>query len=233
MIHQQFLRLILFDIDGTLISTDGIAKRTFAEVMNAEFGPSTAASDYDFSGKTDQVIYSDIAALMSIDPALAEQKQDEVFDRFFTLLEQRLHQGNVTVLPGVHILLDALEQEEAATSALLTGNMLRGARIKLTPPDLLRYFSFGAFGSDALHRHELPAIAQTRAYDKLGVVFKAKEIVVIGDTPHDIDCGRHLNVKTIAVATGRYSHDQLAAEKPDFLFDNLSETDRILDAIFS
>lgn len=233
MIHQQYLRLVLFDIDGTLISTNGVAKQTFIEAAGESFGLTSRNWDYDFAGKTDQQIYYEVTELAGIAPDQREQRKDQVFDTFFTLLERRLTTDNVAILPGVRTLLDALEQEEAATSALLTGNMLRGARIKLTPPDLLRYFAFGAFGSDAYHRHELPEIAKSRAYDRLGVVFRAKEIVIIGDTPHDIDCGRHLNVRSIAVATGGYSHEQLATHGPDYLFENLADTERVLDAIFA
>jgi phosphoglycolate phosphatase len=233
MIHQQFLRLVLFDIDGTLISTNGIAKQAFIEATRATFGSMPHTLEYDFAGKTDQQIYHDVTKLAEMDAGLITRNKDLVFDTFFALLEQRLTVENVSILPGVRVLLEALEQEEAATSALLTGNMLRGARIKLTPPDLLRYFAFGAFGSDAYHRHELPEIAKSRAYDRLGVVFRAKEIVIIGDTPHDIECGRHLNVRSIAVATGGYRHEQLATHKPDYIFDDLTDTDQVLDAIFA
>jgi phosphoglycolate phosphatase len=233
MIHQQFLRLVLFDIDGTLISTNGIAKQAFIEATGEALGHVPRALEYDFAGKTDPQIYHEVSELAGIDAGKREQMKDQVFDTFFTLLAQRLTTDNVSILPGVRTLLDALEQEEAATNALLTGNMLRGARIKLTPPDLLRYFAFGAFGSDAYHRHELPEIAKSRAYDRLGVVFRAKEIVIIGDTPHDIDCGRHLNVRSIAVATGGYSHEQLSAHKPDYIFEDLTDTEHVLDAIFA
>ena len=233
MIHQQFLRLVLFDIDGTLISTDGIAKRTFGEAFTELFGATVGVLSYDFAGKTDQQIYREVCSIAGVSEQDTDRLKDQLFDRFFELLESRLNAQNITVLPGVRELLTALEAEEASTSALLTGNMLRGARIKLAPPDLLLYFSFGAFGSDAFHRHELPEIAKKRAYDKLGVVFRAKEIVIIGDTPHDIDCGRHMNVRTIAVATGGYSHERLSVEKPDYIFENLSDTDQVLDAIFS
>lgn len=232
MKSYQFLRLILFDIDGTLISTNGIARAAFSEAIDEALGRPSIASTYDFAGKTDQQIYTDILRGSQAGDEDIARLKDATFDTFFRLLEQRLTVDNVTVLPGVRELLGALEQEQVATLALLTGNMLQGARIKLTPPQLLPYFAFGAFGNDAFHRHELPQIAVARAYDRTGATFKAKDIVIIGDTPHDIDCGRHLNVRSIAVATGGYTHDQLAAHKPDFLFEDLTDIDRLFSAIF-
>jgi phosphoglycolate phosphatase-like HAD superfamily hydrolase len=177
-------------------------------------------------------IYTDIMREAEVPAAEVEKMKDDVFARFFEKLEERLHKGNVHVLPGVRELISALAEEQVATLALLTGNMLRGARIKLTPPELLPYFSFGAFGNDAQNRYDLPAIAVARAYDRTGATFKAKDIVIIGDTPHDIDCGRHLNVRSIGVATGGYSHEQLAEQRPDHLFEDLSDIDRIFSAIF-
>lgn len=232
MISKQHLRLILFDIDGTLISTDGIARAAFSEAIDEALQKESAARGYDFAGKTDMQIYQDIMEQSQVDADTLARLRDRTFDVFFRKLEQRLTRENVTVLPGVRTLLAAMAQEQVATLALLTGNMLRGARIKLTPPELLQHFSFGAFGNDAFHRHELPAIAVERAYDRTGATFKAKDIVIIGDTPHDIDCGRHLNVRSIGVATGGYSYEQLAAHKPDHVFEDLTDIDRIFDAIF-
>ena len=232
MKSYQYLRLLLFDIDGTLISTDGIARLAFAEAIDEALGRESIANTYDFAGKTDQQIYTDILRGSKAGDEDIERLKDAVFAAFFRRLEERLTADNVTVLPGVRELLAALEVEQAATLALLTGNMLQGARLKLTPPRLLPYFTFGAFGNDAFHRHELPQIAVERAYDRTGATFKAKDIVIIGDTPHDIDCGRHLNVRSIGVATGRYTYDQLAAHKPDFLFEDLTDIDRLFTAIF-
>ncbi len=232
MITKQYLRFILFDIDGTLISTNGIAKECFSEAIEETVGAVTVARAHDFAGKTDPRIYTEIMRGSGMGQADIERHREPTFALFFRKLETRLTAENVTVHPGVRALLDALQQEEAATTALLTGNMLQGARIKLAPPGLLEYFSFGAFGNDAYERHDLPEIAVARAYERTGATFKSKDIVIIGDTPHDIDCGRHLNVRSIGVATGGYSHEALAEARPDHLFTDLSDTGRLLDAIF-
>lgn len=232
MITKQYLRLILFDIDGTLISTNGVAKRCLVEAIEETLGAETVGRTHDFAGKTDPQIFAEIVRASALPEEHIEQRQDAVFSVFFRKLEAELNEGNVTVLPGVRMLLEALRLEEAATLALLTGNMLQGARLKLTPPGLLEYFAFGAFGNDAYHRHDLPEIAVARAYERTGATFRAKDIVIIGDTPHDIDCGRHLNVRSIGVATGGHSHDILAQARPDHLFDDLTDTNRLLDAIF-
>ncbi|MBR9978158.1 MAG: HAD hydrolase-like protein, partial [Bacteroidetes bacterium] len=194
MITKQYLRLILFDIDGTLITTNGLPREAFSEAIEETLNVKSIARTHDFAGKTDQQIWAEIVRASSLPEEYIEAHADRVFDCFFRKLEERLHVDNITVLPGVRAILDALRAEDAATTALLTGNMLRGARIKLTPPALLDYFAFGAFGNDASDRPDLPEIAVARAYDRTGVTFKAKDIVIIGDTPHDIDCGRHLNV---------------------------------------
>lgn len=232
MITKQYLRLILFDIDGTLITTNGAAKRCLVQAMEETLGAATVGLEHDFAGKTDPQIFSEIVQASGLPADTIARHQDAVFASFFEKLEKELNAENVTVLPGVRALLEALLQEEAATVALLTGNTLQGARIKLTPPDLLRYFAFGAFGNDAYHRHDLPEIAVARAYERTGATFRAKDIVIIGDTPHDIDCGRHLNVRSIGVATGGHSHERLAQASPDYLFDDLTDTSQLLDAIF-
>ncbi len=228
---RSYLRLVLFDIDGTLITTNGVAKKTFAEALEKLFSVPNAAREYDFAGKTDQQIFQDIMSAAGLDEASIERAQESALNTFLDMLEQRITNDAVTVLPGVRELLDALSLESTVTLGLLTGNMLRGARIKLTPPGLMQYFSFGAFGSDAPQRHALPSIAVERAYHRTGYLFREKEIVVIGDTPHDIECGRHLNVRTVAVATGGKSRETLAGHNPDFIFNDFTDTESVLEAI--
>jgi len=228
---RSYLRLVLFDIDGTLITTNGRAKEAFAQAMEEVFHQKTIARTHDFAGKTDQQIYYEVAEISGISSEECEKKKDATFQTFFMNLTALLEPNHIKVHPGVHELLTQLKNEPAVTLGLLTGNMIAGARLKLAPPKLIPYFPFGAFGSDAYHRHQLPDIALERAYNRTGYVFRDKEIVIVGDTKHDIECGRHLNVRTIAVATGGMTYDTLEKHKPDFLFHDLSETTHVVEAI--
>jgi phosphoglycolate phosphatase len=130
-------------------------------------------------------------------------------------------------------LLRRLSSEPRVTLALLTGNLERGARMKLAPPDFNRYFPFGAFGSDSADRYQLPSIARSRARDRTGRTFSGKSIVIVGDSVHDVLCGRDLGVKSVAVATGPTPRERLAAEQPDALLESFEDVERGLKAILS
>ncbi len=117
------------------------------------------------------------------------------------------------------------------TLGLLTGNLERGARLKLAPPDYNRYFPFGAFGSDSADRYTLPPVAVERALAHTGRRFSGKSIVIVGDSVHDVACGRDLGVRSVAVATGITSVERLGAEGPDALLADFSDTGRALEAI--
>ncbi len=138
------------------------------------------------------------------------------------------------VLDGVLELLDALDNEERVVVGLLTGNIETGARAKLTAAGIdPSRFRVNAFGSDGELRPELPAIAQRRASELLGVDVEGNRLVIIGDTPHDIQCGESIGARAIAVATGGYTTEQLAAYEPYALFENLADTDAVLSAIMN
>jgi phosphoglycolate phosphatase len=140
---------------------------------------------------------------------------------------------HIEVLPGVKELVTALAADRRVLLGLLTGNVREGARIKLAPTGLYSLFQVAAYGSDSALRADLPAVAVARAEKLAGRRFAGKEIVVLGDTPADIECGAALGVKAIAVATGRHGLDELAAYKPDYLFADMNDWRAVYEAILA
>jgi phosphoglycolate phosphatase-like HAD superfamily hydrolase len=143
--------------------------------------------------------------------------------RYVELLPEELAAGKIDVLPGVRELLEALAADERVLTGLLTGNIEPGARLKLGAVGLWPYFAVGAFGSDSAHRADLPSIAVARAEALDGRRYAGKQVVVVGDTPADIACGVGMGVRSVAVATGRYSRDELAAHGPDAVLDDFAD----------
>jgi len=236
---MNYPRLALFDIDGTLVSTDRKAwENPFKDAMEqalAEAGEprSIDTSQYRPGGKTDtQIIYEILTA---------NGYSEETIVRLFPLIQKKYlkllretvegHPGYVMLKPGVHELLDDLKGRPEVLLALLTGNFEEGARIKLGVHGLNRYFAFGAFGEGARQRSELPQRALDAARSHSDHPFSKKEVVIIGDTPNDIHCGRHLHVRTISVATGPFSVETLRKEGPDFIFPDFRDTAKVVEAI--
>lgn len=227
-------RLILFDIDGTLLSAAGAAGGPFRAALEQVFGTSGPVSGYSFAGRTDPRIARDLLRMGGVAAEVIEQKLDRVWRPYLEGLEGALRERSVSVYPGVPELLDALAEEPAAILGLLTGNLREGARLKLEAAGLgFGRFEIGAFGSDHADRPQLPGIAIRRAEERFGHRFTGKAVVIIGDTPHDISCGEHLGVRTIAVATGSYRRDELEACGPDHVFDSLADLPAVWEAIFA
>jgi phosphoglycolate phosphatase len=227
-------RLILFDIDGTLISAAGAAGPPFRAALEAVFGTAGPVEGYSFAGRTDPQIARELLQLGGVETERVEAEIERVWELYLEGLRRSLETARVRVLPGVRPLLDALEAEPSAILGLLTGNVREGARLKLEAAGLgFDRFKVGAFGSDHADRPELPAVAIRRAEERFGHRLGGKSVVIIGDTPRDIACGEHLGVRTIAVATGNYRADELAACGPDYVFDTLEELDAVWEAIFS
>jgi phosphoglycolate phosphatase-like HAD superfamily hydrolase len=223
-------RLLLFDIDGTLLSAGGAARRSFERALHTVYGTAGPIDGMPFDGMTDPQIARELLRAAGLDDARIDAGLQDLFDEYLNGLQKEVsatdHQTRV--YPGVRELLDALAADETVVLALLTGNHARGADIKLGSAGLREYFRFGAFGSDCEQRPGLPAVAVQRALDVTGRAFSGDDVVVIGDTPMDIRCGEALGVFTVGVATGRFGRAELLAVGADVAFDDLSDTAAVL-----
>jgi phosphoglycolate phosphatase len=226
-------RLVLFDIDGTLLTSQGAGKRAVREALLEVFGETGPIGEYSFAGRTDPQIVHDLLSAAGLTEAQIMAGQPDMWRRYLEKLREDLPGARVQPCPGVHPLLDRLEEAGGETLlGLLTGNLEEGARLKLEAGGIaFERFRLGAYGSDHRARPELPAIAIERARRLTGLTYQGKEVVVIGDTPFDIDCGRHLGVRTLAVATGQHSSAELAEHAPDFLMEDLSDVEAAWRAI--
>lgn len=228
-------RLILFDIDGTLLSSDGAAPRAFRDALVATFDTAGPIRGHAFGGKTDPQIARELMSAAGLPDERITDGLDALFDTYIRNLHREIRTVETTLFAGVEALLDGLEEQaERTTLGLLTGNIEPGAQIKLRAAGLdPGRFRVGAYGSDHAERSELPAIAVQRAEQRIGHRFSGKEIVIIGDTPNDIACGEHLGVRTVAVATGSYTREQLARCGPDHLFADLEDTGAVMEALLA
>lgn len=232
-------RLILFDIDGTLLHGGRLWRECFEGAMRAHFGRSEFPR-IAFSGKTDRQICRELMEAAGLCAAGEETRQEQSIDAVIADYLERVRTnvprraGEVRLLPGAELIVRELKARTDAAVGLLTGNVREGAMLKLRAVGLERHFSFGAFGDDHWDRYQLPAVAVRRAHEETGIEFRGKQIVIIGDTVHDVNCGRSLGVRAIGVGTGQA--DQRAAvlgARPDSFFEDLSDTKAVVAAIFS
>jgi phosphoglycolate phosphatase-like HAD superfamily hydrolase len=224
-------RLVLFGIDGTLITDGGAARAAFGVALRDVFGYEGDLRRYDFSGRTDP----QIATMVLRDAGWSEDditwRSDELWRAYIDGLTRSATGDRIHALPGIVELLEVLRTEAAVTLALLTGNIERGARLKLAPPALNDYFPFGAFGSDSAKREELPPIAVERASRIDGHRFSGADVVIIGDSIYDVRCGVPHGATTIAIASGKTPAEKLRAENPRHFFESAEDRDALLDAI--
>ncbi|HVT04145.1 MAG TPA: HAD family hydrolase [Thermoanaerobaculia bacterium] len=224
-------RLVLFDIDGTLIRDDGAAREAYAEALAAVYGHVDSIRKFDFSGRTDPEITHMVLADGGFPEEVIERSLPELWKHYLDGLQRRVSADRIRVLPGVEQLLNELADRHDVLLAVLTGNIEGGARIKLAPHDLNRYFPFGAFGSDSRFRTELPPIAIERASEIDGHRFGGSDVVIIGDSIYDVRCGTPHFATTIATASGVTPAELLKRESPTFFFDSLEDTEAVIKAI--
>lgn len=222
---------MLFDIDGTLITDNGAARRSYALALRETYGFEGDLTRYDFSGRTDPQITSMVLHDAGLTDDQIGARAPQLWDAYLRELAIHATAERVRVLPGIRDLLDRLVAIDHITLGLLTGNIERGARLKLAPAGLNDYFPFGAFGSDSAKREELPPIAVERASKIDGHRFRGREVVIIGDSIYDVRCGAPHDATTIAIASGKTPAEKLRAENPHHFFQSAEELGGILEAI--
>lgn len=225
------MRLVLFDIDGTLVSDHGASRGAFKDALQAVYGYDRDLSVYDFSGRTDpQIAFMVLRDAGFTDDTIAA-KIETLWEVYLANLARNATPGRVKVLPGMIELVQALAGRDDVTLALLTGNIEPGARLKLAGPSLNDYFPFGAFGSDSADRQQLPPIAMQRASTLYGHEVRGENVVILGDSIYDVRCGVPYEATTIAIASGKTPAEKLRAENPSHFFESAEDFEALMAAI--
>lgn len=226
------IKLVLFDIDGTLLRSSGAGRAAMEHALSEICGTrGSPAVRYD--GKTDRQIVRELLRLEGHADAHIDERMPAVVRRYLETLRSTLAEATreTYLFPGVTALLDALEATEHVVLGLLTGNVAEGAALKLVAAGLdPARFRVSAFGSDHELRGELPAVALARA-KALGLDVPGSNVVVIGDTPSDVTCGNSIGARAIGVATGMYAAPELMQHGAFAAFDDLADTDVVMEAI--
>lgn len=227
-------RLVLFDIDETMIKSDGTGRRAMVRALRQVFGIACDTTSVAMSGKTDWQICREILQEAGLISGDLEFGLNQVFQVYPPMLAEEIRRSaGYRLHRGVKELIAALLSTRSAYLGLVTGNIEPGARLKLAPFDLNRFFPVGAFGSDSADRMDLPPIARNRAAAHYRTDFSPEEVVVVGDSIADVRCAAGYGALSIAVASGKTPRADLAACRPHFLFESLQDTQAVLDAIFS
>jgi phosphoglycolate phosphatase-like HAD superfamily hydrolase len=223
-------KLILWDIDGTLIVSHGAGVRAMEKALAKRFGVKVDLGSIHWAGRTDSWITGEVFRHVGLPDT--PQNSHDYLEAYLELLPQELATGpQGRVLPGVFELLETLHRRTDIAQGLLTGNLRRGAEFKLTHYKVWHYFEFGAFADDSPRRNDLGPHAVRRAKERHAVDFEPDSTFIIGDTPHDIECGKVIGARTIAVATGGFSVPELAAHQPTAVFADFADTAAFLRTI--
>ncbi|HEY3934167.1 MAG TPA: HAD family hydrolase [Gemmatimonadales bacterium] len=227
-------RLVLFDIDGTLLTSAHAGRRALRSAFEAEYDDLAFFDAVRFDGKTDPQILVELHHAAGAPARATQTAITAALDRYVLHLEREVaERGNlVRPCPGIPELLDALAARDDVVIGLLTGNIVPGARLKLGAAGIdFDRFRIGAFGSDSAHRPDLPAIAAERARGWFGHIPAGNEVVIVGDTPADVTCGLGIGARSVAVATGSYSVNDLIAAGAFAAFATLADTAAVVAAI--
>ncbi|MGE5327940.1 MAG: HAD family hydrolase [Deltaproteobacteria bacterium] len=220
--------LLMWDVDGTLIRSEGLGKRAFEYAFEILTGIKNACSGINLGGKVDIGIYKEMCEAFNV-----KAVEDEEFIKVYTRALEEIVKDKCTmkINPNIVFLLETLESKKGVYNVLGTGNIEKGARLKLSPVDLNKYFKTGGFGDNETERWRIIKGGIRKSEELFGVKFENENIFVIGDTPRDIECAKKVGVRSIAVATGNFSEAELKESKPDFVFKDLSDTEQVLGSI--
>jgi phosphoglycolate phosphatase-like HAD superfamily hydrolase len=221
--------LLLWDIDGTLIDSGGAGERALRLALGREFCIEDKLAWLEYFGRTD--VWIARAILLKHFGAATTENIQRFLDAYLVALAVEMQNPHACTLPGILTIIEAISHRSDIAQGLLTGNLRRGAEIKLRRLDLWRPFPFGAFADDAEHRDQLGPHALSRAGAHHGIIFSPANVFVIGDTPHDIACGKAIGANTIAVATGRYTTGQLRSHTPTIALENFANTNAFFSAL--
>ena len=233
-VDRSISRLVLFDIDGTLV----LSGRAGVRAMNIAFGQlhdrGHALDGLPIAGRTDRAIVIDAMHAIGVEPTgdAIQALHDAYIERLAVEIKRPSGHPSL-VLPGVEALLDALEAQEGVVTALLTGNFHLGAAVKLGHFSLWQRFGFGAFGDEHVDRRALVPVALERAREAGVPVPPPEGVIIIGDTPNDIDCAKAHGARAIGVATGPFDRATLHASGADLTVDTLDAADAVMDFVMS
>ncbi len=213
-------KLLLFDIDGTILTTFGQAKEAFRFALKEIFGTEGSIDNFSWSGKLDPVIVFELMKGAGFDESYINQKVNETLRLYEKILEKNLIPKKVIIKDGVKEILEDLSKDENFILGLCTGNTPEGARIKLSSVNLWNYFKIGAYGTDGKLRAELPPIAKARAENLFNQKIDKQNVYVIGDAPADIKSAKVNNFISIAVFSGFHKKEELEKYEPDLLIEN-------------
>ena len=214
--------LILWDIDGTILSAFGAGPKAFEAATTEQFGKPIPLSTINWPGATDYAIA--YALLEKVGWVVNRENAQKLIDSYLVNLPRLLSETQAKANPGVLELLDIFHRCEHVHQALLTGNVKKGSDIKLSYIGVNHYFAFGAFADHSDHRNDLSVHALNLARQHLHPEWSASQIYVVGDTPKDIECGKHIGAHTVAVATGHHSMEDLSNWNPSLVLESLSDT---------
>ena len=221
------MKLLLFDIDGTILHTNGAGTRAANRAFEKIYGHAGAMDGVDAAGKTDPLILREMFVNM-LARDYAPDEPEKIYAEYVIYLEEEVRKSPIDIMPGIPRLLENLSSRNDLMLSIATGNIELGARIKLRRAGLDAHFRTGGFGSDSETRKDLISIAIERSKAHLSGGEDFDKVFVIGDTPHDIVHGRAAGAVTVAVATGRYTSAELSEHGPDHIFEHLADYESVI-----